>query len=285
MSTAAPDTVVLIHGLWTTPRSWEHWIERYEARGLRVLAPAWPGLEVEVEALRADPTPLSKLSATRIVDHLDGIVRGLDRPPIIMGHSFGGAFTLLLLDRGLGAAGVGVDAASVRGIRDLPLSTLRSAAHVLANPLNRGKAVPFSAKHFRYAFGNTLSEAESNAAHERYAVPAAARVLFEGANANLSPRTAFRVDWSKEDRAPLLLIGGGQDHVVPAKVSRKMAQKYEQSSSAPVEYKEYPRRSHFTAGEPGWEEVADHAIEWALAHATPPRASAAAEGPAAPEAT
>ena len=47
----APDTIVLIHGLWVTPRSWEHWIERYEGRGYRVLAPAYPGLEVEVEAL------------------------------------------------------------------------------------------------------------------------------------------------------------------------------------------------------------------------------------------
>jgi len=284
---ATPDTVVLIHGLWMTPRSWEHWIERYEARGLRVLAPGWPGLEVEVEELRADPTPLAKLDAARIVDHLDGIVRGLDRPPIVMGHSFGGAFTLLLLDRGLGAAGVAVDAASVRGIRDLPLSTLRSCAHVLANPFNRGKAVPFSAKRFRYAFGNTLSEEASNAAHERYAVPAAARVLFEGANANLSSSTPFRVDWGKEDRAPLLFTGGGADHVVPAKVSRKMAAKYESSSPAPVEYMEYPAKSHFIVGEPGWEEVADRAIDWALAHATAPRAARAEEAPsaAAPEAT
>ena len=28
-----PDTIVLIHGLWMTPRSWEHWIERYSERG------------------------------------------------------------------------------------------------------------------------------------------------------------------------------------------------------------------------------------------------------------
>jgi hypothetical protein len=32
-----PDTIVLIHGLWVTPRSWEHWIDRYEGRGYRVL--------------------------------------------------------------------------------------------------------------------------------------------------------------------------------------------------------------------------------------------------------
>jgi hypothetical protein len=24
-----PDTIVLIHGFWVTPRSWEHWIMRY----------------------------------------------------------------------------------------------------------------------------------------------------------------------------------------------------------------------------------------------------------------
>ena len=40
----APDTIVLIHGFWVTPRSWEHWIAHYEARGYRVLAPAYPGL-------------------------------------------------------------------------------------------------------------------------------------------------------------------------------------------------------------------------------------------------
>ena len=30
---AVPDTIVLIHGLWMTPRSWEHWVERYSSRG------------------------------------------------------------------------------------------------------------------------------------------------------------------------------------------------------------------------------------------------------------
>jgi pimeloyl-ACP methyl ester carboxylesterase len=42
-----PDTVVLIHGLWMTPRSWENWVKRYESRGYRVLTPAYPGFEVD----------------------------------------------------------------------------------------------------------------------------------------------------------------------------------------------------------------------------------------------
>src|SRR5829696_8731705 len=101
--TTAPDTIVLIHGLWMTPRSWEHWVSHYQAKGFTVLAPAWPGLEGEVEALNADPSPIAGLGIAKIVDHYDAIIRSLDRPPIIMGHSFGGAFTQVLVGRGLGA--------------------------------------------------------------------------------------------------------------------------------------------------------------------------------------
>ena len=80
----APDTIVLIHGLWVTPRSWEHWIERYEGRGYRVLAPAYPGLEVEVEALNEDPSPIEALTVPAVVEHYEGIVGELERPPIII---------------------------------------------------------------------------------------------------------------------------------------------------------------------------------------------------------
>jgi alpha-beta hydrolase superfamily lysophospholipase len=261
-----PDTIVLIHGLWMTPKSWEKWIERYEARGYKVIAPAWPGAEGDAETLRRDPSPLAGLEAKTVLAHYEKIVRELDSPPIIMGHSFGGAFAQILNDRGLGAASVSIDGATVRGIPDLPRSTLKSTFHVLGNPLNVNKAVPFSEERFKYAFGNTLSDEQAHEAWERYAIPAAAKVLFQGAMANLNPRTPFKVDWSREDRAPLLFIGGGEDHVIPAKVSRKMAAKYDKSNTVTA-YKEFPGRSHFTAGEPGWEEVADFALSWATEHA------------------
>ena len=32
--------------------------------------------------------------------------------------------------------------------------------------------------------------------------------------------------------------------------------------------KEFPERTHFTLGQKGWEEVADYALDWALAHAS-----------------
>jgi pimeloyl-ACP methyl ester carboxylesterase len=261
-----PDTIVLIHGLWMTPRSWEKWIQRFESRGYTVIAPAWPGLEGDVEELRRDPSAIAAQDVEKILDHYEQIIRDLDRPPIMIGHSFGGAFAQILAHRGLGAAVVSLDGATVRGIRDLPLSTLRSSAAILRNPLSRHKAVPFSFEQFRYAFGNTLDETAAREAYDRYAIPGSRNVLLTGANANVNPSTPFRVDFSDADRAPLLFIGGGEDHVIPAKVSRKMAGKY-RNSNALASYKEFPGRSHFTAGEPGWEEVADFALSWATEHA------------------
>jgi pimeloyl-ACP methyl ester carboxylesterase len=264
-TSAKPDTIVLIHGLWMTPRSWEKWIERFEARGYDVVAPAWPGLEPEVEQLRRDPSPIAAQDVGKILDHYEAIIRGLESPPIIIGHSFGGAFAQILAHRGLGASVVSLDGATVRGILDLPISTLRSSAALLRNPFNRHKAVPFSFEQFRYAFGNTLDEPAAREAYDRYAIPGSRSVLLEGAIANANPRTPFRIDFN-EDRAPLLFIGGGEDHVIPAKVSRKMAGKYSKSN-AQTDYKEFPGRSHFTAGEPGWEDVADFALSWATEHA------------------
>jgi pimeloyl-ACP methyl ester carboxylesterase len=93
MSAPVPDTIVLVHGFWMTPRSWEHWIARYEAAGYQVIAPAYPGFEVEVEALNADPTPIVDVTVPQIIERYESAIRGLDRPPIIIGHSAGGAST------------------------------------------------------------------------------------------------------------------------------------------------------------------------------------------------
>ena len=79
-SGTAPNTIVLIHGFWVTPRSWEHWKQHYEAKGFTVLTPAYPGFEVEVEALRADPTPIEQLEVSEIIGMLETLI-GEPRPP------------------------------------------------------------------------------------------------------------------------------------------------------------------------------------------------------------
>ena len=245
-----------------TPLSWEHWVERYTRAGYHVLAPAWPGMDGSVEQLRKDTAPFAHLGVTDIVDHYDAIVRKLDTPPIIMGHSFGGAFTEILLDRGLGAAGVAIDPAPVKGVLRLPLSTLRSSFPVLGNPTNTHKAVMLSPEEFHYSFTNTLTAEQSAPVYERYAVPGPGLVLFQAALANFNPHAPTRVDFGNDDRAPLLIIGGGVDHVVPAAVTKEAAGHY-RHSKAVTAYKEFPGRSHYTLGQEGWEAVADYALEWA----------------------
>jgi alpha-beta hydrolase superfamily lysophospholipase len=275
-TTKSADTIVLIHGLWMTPLSWEHWVERYTRAGYRVLAPAWPGMDGTVEQLRADTTPYAHLGVTEIVDHYDAIVRKLDSPPIIMGHSFGGAFAEILLDRGLGAAAVAIDPAPVKGVLRLPLSTLRSGFPILGNPTNAHKAVMLTPQEFHYSFTNTLTEEDSAPVYERYAVPGPGLVLFQGALANFNPHAPTKVDFNNDDRGPLLIIGGGVDHVVPAAVTKEAAGHY-RHSEAITAYKEFPGRSHYTLGQPGWEEVADYALDWATqAIAGKPAAVAAA---------
>lgn len=265
---ATPNTIVLIHGLWMTPRSWEKWVERFSSRGYRVLAPAWPGLDRDVADIRRDPSSLDGLGVTEIVDHYDRIVRGLDQPPIIMGHSFGGVFTQLLLDRGLGAAGVAIDSAPVKGVLRLPFSSLRSAWPALKNPTNRKRSFTLSPKQFRYRFGNTMTEEESNAVYEEQYIPGTGRVLFQAGLANFNPHAATKVDFRRPGRAPLLMITGDKDHVAPPPIVRANFKKYRTSPSI-TEYKEFPGRSHYICGERGWEEVADYSLTWAMEKAAP----------------
>ena len=264
---SAPDTIVLVHGFWVTPRSWEEWQARFEERGFRVVVPAYPGFEVEVEALNADPTPVQNVTIDGIVDHFTEVVSALDTPPIIMGHSAGGVFTQILLDRGYGAAGVALNSAPTEGVPIVPLSQIKATFPVLKNPANRNKAIRYDFEQWNYAFTNTCPEDDARRLYERYAVPVSGHILFESALANLTPgHGGTYVDYHNADRAPLLFIAGGADHIMPPAVNKANAEKYEKSG-AHTDYHVFEGRDHFTCGAPGWEAVAHYALTWAEEHA------------------
>ncbi len=270
----APDTVVLVHGFWVTPRSWEKWVERYVARGYRVLTPTYPGFEVGVEALREDPSPIEALTLPTVVEHIGGIIGELERPPIIIGHSAGGLITQILLDHGYGAAGVAIDSVPAEGVKVVPVSQIRSLFPILKNPANRHKAVGFTPEQWHYAFANTLSREESDEAYERYHISASGRLVWVGATANFTPgHQENYVDFKNEDRAPLLFIAGSEDNIMPPAVNQSNVKHYRHAKS-PTDYREFEGRSHYSViGGEGWEEVADYALDWATEHATTRSAS------------
>ena len=268
-SSTTPDTIVLIHGFWVTPRSWEHWKSRYESRGYRVLTPAYPGFEVEVEALRADPTPIEELSVPAVIEHLEGVVGELEAPPILMGHSAGGVFTQILLDHGYGAVGVAINSAPTEGVKRVPLSQIKASFPVLKNPANRHKAVGFTPEQWHYVFTNTFSEEDSLALYERYHVPASGRVFWGSALANIHPgHDDTYVNYNNDARAPLLFISGSEDHLMPPSLQRSNAKHYK--SKTLTEVKEFEGRAHLMPAQEGWEEVADYALDWATKNAMAP---------------
>lgn len=262
MSPKQPRTIVLIHGLWMTPRSWEDWVAYCTARRYRVLAPAYPGLEAEVEALREDPSPIQALTIPDIVAHYEGVIGALDAPPILIGHAFGGLVVQLLLDRGRGAAGVAINSVPPEGVLLVPTAQIRSVLRALASPVSRQQPVTLSAKEFHYVFANTLSAEASVAVYERYHIPAPGPLLWSGVLANLTPgRDDCSVNFANAGRAPLLFIAGGADHIMPPRVSQTSAD-HHRASGAVTAYKEFPGRSHYICGERGWEEVAAYALNW-----------------------
>jgi pimeloyl-ACP methyl ester carboxylesterase len=251
--------------MWMNPLSWEHWASHYTDRGHRVLAPAWPGLDKEPEELRRNPAPLRGMDITEVVDHYDKIIRGLDQAPIIIGHSFGGLFTQLLLDRGLGVAGVTLGTAAPKGVLKLPLSTLRSAWPALGNPANLKKETPLTTEQFHWCFTNAVSKDESDRVYDRYYIPGSARPFFQAGLANFNPNGKSKVNYKNPARAPLLLITGAIDRICPPSVNLSNFKQQRKAPSA-TDHNEYPGRCHWP-GQDGWEEVADYALNWAIEHA------------------
>jgi pimeloyl-ACP methyl ester carboxylesterase len=259
-------TIVLVHGLWLTPLSWEGWKQRFESKGHTVLAPAWPGLEGTVEEVRQNTSKYERLGIKEITDSYDGIIRGLDAPPIIMGHSFGGLITQLLLDRGLGASAVAISPAQIKGVLVLPYPQAKVASVALKNPANRHKTLMLTPEQFHYGFTNTLTVEESKSIYDKLAVPGPGLPLFQAAFANVTPHAVTHINRHNSSRAPLLFLANGKDHTVPA-ASTRAAYKIQLKTGALTEIKEYPDRSHSTFSQDGWEEVADYALDWAVRNA------------------
>ena len=271
--------LMLIHGAWLSSRSWDNFADYFRERGFAVSAPEWPRKEGDVQELRAEADELKGLGIAEIVDQYEEQIRALDQPPVLIGHSFGGLIVELLLDRGLGRAGVALSPAPPKGILVLPFSSLKAAAPALAHPSKWHGIVTLTLEEFTYGFVNTFSPEEAAAAYERYAVPETGQIFYEAGFANFHLNPPTEVHFKNAERAPLLIVGAEKDNTVPASLSKKQYEKYERSP-AETEYLEFEGRPHLLMAAEGWDEVAaaiDSWLDGVLEAQAPPAQGASAK--------
>jgi alpha-beta hydrolase superfamily lysophospholipase len=253
--------IVFIHGAWLSPVSWTAFMTEFTAKGYECQAPAWPYLDCPVSELRANPAPeLAHLGITEIVDHYAKLISAFAQPPILIGHSFGGLIVQLLLDRGLGAAGVAIDPAPARGILAGPV-TIKTGWPVLSTWKGWAKVHTMPETAFASGFGNALAAGEQHEAYRDFIVPAPGRIFFQAAFG-----IANKIHWNNPKRAPLLLTAGGLDRTVEPGMVRK---NYKKASAAPstTTLLELPGKCHFLMVQDGWRDVAAQILAWLDANA------------------
>ena len=254
--------VVFIHGLWLLPSSWDRWATVFEEAGFTALTPGWPDDPETVGEANAHPEVFASKTIGQVADHFDEIIRGLERKPVVIGHSFGGLLTQIIAGRGLAAASVAIDPAPFQGVLPLPFSSLKSAFPVLGNPANRNRAVPLTYDQFRYGFANAVSEDEAQALYKEFAVPAPGAPLFQAATANFNPWSEAKVDSKNPERGPLLIISGEKDHTVPWSIANASFKRQQHNESNVTEIVEIKGRGHALTIDSGWREVAETALSF-----------------------
>ncbi|MFI6317505.1 alpha/beta hydrolase [Nonomuraea sp. NPDC050556] len=252
--------VVFVHGLWLLPSSWDRWAGVFAEAGFHPVLPGWPDDPETVAEAKEHPEVFAHKTVGQVADHFTGLISKLERKPVIVGHSFGGLLTQILAGRGLACVSVAIDPAPFQGVLPLPVSSLRAAAPVLANPANIHRAVPLTYDQFRYAFANALTDQEARELYDEFSVPAPGAPLFQAAVANFNPWSETKVDSTAEHRGPLLLISGEKDHTVPWAITNASYKKQARNEHAVTEIVEMPGRGHSLTIDSGWREVCGTAL-------------------------
>lgn len=256
MAGEATKTAVFIQGAWMTPQSWDNFRKPFEVAGYKTYAPSWPYLDGNAADLRANSPPaLGGLSVGAIVDHYQTFISTLSEKPLIIGHSFGGLYTQILLDRGVGAAGIAIDPGPIGGIVPGPVS-LAAAFPVIARWEGWSRPYTLTREGFAKSFANTAPVDLQNSAYDRLVVPTSGRIFYQAAS------------WigtfvhPKRRRQPLLITAAEKDRTVTPYVAHA-AYNIQRHAPSRTDFAQFANRSHFLIAEPGWEEVANFALNWA----------------------
>jgi non-heme chloroperoxidase len=244
----------LIHGMWGHGGLWDNWRAFFEAEGYRCLTPT-----LRHHDIAPGDAPDPALGTTGLLDYvsdLEGEIRELEEPPVLIGHSLGGLLAQILSARGLGRKTVLLTPAASYGIVALRWSVLRAFASCLTRWAFWRKPHLATFNEVAYSTLNLMSREEQWAVYRTF-VPESGRAIFESGLSLLDRRRAAAVD-ERGVRTPMLVVAGSRDRIVPPAVVTKVAEKYR----AVADLKVFDDQAHWVLGQPGWESVAAYVKDW-----------------------
>ena len=257
--------VAFVHGLWLLSSSWDRWRTLFENRGYATIAPGWPDDPETVAEARDHPDVFAHKMVQAVTDHYLEAIAALTRKPGVVGHSFGGLIAQKIAGVGASAVTVAVDPAPGRGVLPLPASALKSGSPILGNPANARRSVTLTFEEFTYGWANALDEAEARQLYDEFHVAASGVPIFQAAAANLNPFSETKVDFKAENRGPILIISGENDHTVPHAISYAAYKKHRKNVGV-TEFTELAGRGHSLTIDHGWQEVAETALDFVRAN-------------------
>ncbi len=258
MKTINSKTVVFITGAFVSNSGWNEWKAYFESKGYKTLAPAWPfkdGTAKELRDRQPNDVQLAKLTLREVIDHYATIIKQLPEKPILVGHSLGGLITQVLINRGLGAAGVAIHPVAPFGVIPYEFSFLKAGYKALGFFTSTKKTYLMSLSDWQYAFTNGMTLEEQKDSYEKNTIPESKTVARGGLT------LAAYVDF-KKPHAPLLITSGDKDTIIPASLNLRNFKRYKKDNGSVTDYKEFAGRNHFVLGLPTWKEDADYILSW-----------------------
>jgi non-heme chloroperoxidase len=229
--------VVLIHGMWSTSDTLKPIRERFESLGYQCSAPTLPHHENG-----GNSQAVGTMSLKDYISFLEKYIsdQNFETPPLLVGHSLGGLLAQMLGAR-ISTAGLVLFAPAVPpgGIPAISLSQIRFFLPITARPFWWKRSHrPASFKGASIALFNNLAPARQRELFDSF-VPESGRVLFELSFPQLDRTKAGAHDYSKV-QAPVVILQGTKDGVVPVRGSRKLRSKY-----ANATLHQYPGAGHW----------------------------------------